>query len=60
MLISWFVTGDALIGLQIGLAEVLTKMLLYYFHERIWFRINLKRESTVREKNLFLPTKKNN
>ncbi|MDT0687701.1 adenylyl-sulfate kinase [Autumnicola psychrophila] len=39
--LSWFITGDPYVGLQIGLAEVLTKMLLYYLHERVWIRINL-------------------
>ncbi len=40
MLLTWWISGDPLIGLQVGLAEVLTKMVLYYFHERAWFRIN--------------------
>ena len=46
MLLSWFITGDALVGMQIGLAEVLTKMLLYYLHERLWFKINVGKESS--------------
>lgn len=46
MLLSWWITGDPLIGLQIGLAEVLTKMVLYYLHERLWFRLNLDKETT--------------
>lgn len=37
--ISWFITGNPLTGLQIGFSEVVTKMILYYFHERIWFNI---------------------
>lgn len=36
ILLSWILTGDAFIGLQIGMAEVATKMILYYFHERFW------------------------
>lgn len=47
-LLSWLITGDPLIGLQIGLTEVLTKMILYYFHERIWFRTNLGGDSNWR------------
>ncbi|UJH91284.1 DUF2061 domain-containing protein [Antarcticibacterium sp. 1MA-6-2] len=39
ILLSWFVTGNPLTGLKIGLAEVITKMLLYYFHERFWFNV---------------------
>ena len=43
IVLSWLITGDALLGFQIGFAEVLTKMLLYYLHERIWFKIDLER-----------------
>jgi uncharacterized membrane protein len=28
-------------GLKIGGIEIVTKMILYYFHERVWFKINL-------------------
>ncbi len=40
ILLSWFISGNPLTGLQIGVAEVITKMILYYFHERTWYRIN--------------------
>lgn len=39
ILLSWIISGNPLIGLSIGGAEVATKMTLYYFHERVWFRI---------------------
>lgn len=38
-LLSWYITGDPLTGMQIGLAEVITKMVLYYFHEKVWFNV---------------------
>ena len=38
ILIGWLISGDPLIGLQIGFAEVISKMLLYYFHEKIWYK----------------------
>jgi uncharacterized membrane protein len=38
MLLGWLISGDPLIGLKVGLAELVTKMVLYYFHERIWYR----------------------
>ena len=38
-----------MVGLKIGMAEVITKMLLYYFHERVWFKINLTKEGKVLE-----------
>lgn len=44
ILLSWFVTGDAMLGLQIGLAETVTKLVLYFLHERVWFKINLDKE----------------
>lgn len=49
ILISWFITGNPWSGLKIGMAEILTKMILYYFHERAWFNINLSRTGIVRE-----------
>ncbi len=40
MLLAWLITGNPLTGLKIGAAEVVTKMVLYYFHERTWYKIN--------------------
>ena len=40
LLLSWIFTGSPLIGAKIALAEILTKMLLYYFHERMWYASN--------------------
>ena len=39
ILLAWLISGDPLTGLQIGFAEVITKMIFYYIHERVWFRI---------------------
>jgi len=38
ILLGWLITGNLETGLKIGGVEVITKMLLYYFHERIWFK----------------------
>ena len=38
VLIGWLVTGDPWIGVQVGGVEMISKMVLYYFHERAWFR----------------------
>ena len=35
-LISWIVTGETSVALSIGSIELITKMVLYFFHERIW------------------------
>lgn len=40
ILLSWFISGDPLVGFSIGGAELITKMILYYFHERVWYRSN--------------------
>lgn len=47
ILLSWIISGNPLTGLKIGFAEVLTKMVLYYFHERAWFKLNLSKEGVV-------------
>jgi uncharacterized membrane protein len=49
VLLSWVITGDTFTGLKIGFAEVITKMSLYYLHERVWFKINLSKEGGVLE-----------
>jgi uncharacterized membrane protein len=38
MILSGLITGDWKLGLAIGGTEVLTKMILYFFHERLWFK----------------------
>ncbi|MFD2551525.1 DUF2061 domain-containing protein [Bizionia sediminis] len=41
ILLSWIITGNPFVGIQLGIAEVTTKSILYYIHERIWYKINL-------------------
>ena len=41
MLLGWLISGDWLIGVKVGGVEVVTKMVLYYFHERAWYRAGL-------------------
>ena len=36
ILISWIITGKLDLAFSIGGIELLTKMVLYFFHERIW------------------------
>jgi len=38
MILSWIITGSWKWGLVIGGTEVITKMFLYYFHERVWYK----------------------
>ena len=39
-LLSWLITGSAKIGAAIGGIEIITKMILYYFHERAWYKFS--------------------
>ncbi len=43
IVISYFVTGNLGMAASIGSIELVTKMVLYYFHERAWNKINLGR-----------------
>lgn len=38
-LISWLVTGHPVIAATISAIEIITKIILYYFHERIWGKV---------------------
>ena len=38
MVLGWLVTGNPITGAKIGGLEVITKMVLYFFHERAWYR----------------------
>jgi uncharacterized membrane protein len=40
IILAWILTGNPMTGLKIGLVEVITKMILYYIHERVWYRSN--------------------
>lgn len=40
MLLSALITGSWEMGLTIGGVEVFTKMILYFFHERAWYKLS--------------------
>jgi uncharacterized membrane protein len=40
MILSYFITGKITVAVSIGSLEVLTKTILYYFHERLWAHIH--------------------
>jgi len=40
LIIAWFLTGSWKIGGGIAIIEVITKMILYYLHERAWYASN--------------------
>lgn len=47
IIISLVVTGSIKLAAAIGLTEVITKSLLYYFHERAWLKIPYGRKTTI-------------
>lgn len=49
ILISWFISGNPFTGLKIGFSEMITKMILYYVHERVWFKLNLTKDGKLLE-----------
>ena len=40
IILSGIITGSWEIGLAIGGVEVITKMVLYYLHERAWYKLS--------------------
>ena len=40
IVLSWFITGSWKLGLSIGGVEVITKMVLYFLHERAWYKFS--------------------
>lgn len=51
MILSWFITGNWKFGVAIGGVELITKMVLYYFHERAWYKFTKYGiDKTIRQK----------
>ena len=36
IILSWLISGNPISGLKIGFFEIISKTILYYFHERFW------------------------
>jgi uncharacterized membrane protein len=51
MIISYFITGRVTVAISIGSVEVLTKTILYYFHERLWAHIHRIRLKFLKKKD---------
>lgn len=51
IIISRIVTGSWIAGFSIGGIEVISKMILYFFHERVWYKL-LTNKSTKDGKKL--------
>jgi uncharacterized membrane protein len=40
IILSTIITGDIKLGMSIGGVEVVTKMVLYFLHERAWYKFS--------------------
>ena len=52
IIFGWLLTGNPLTGLKIGLFETLSKMLLYFGHEKLWYKINFGLDQRIKNKRL--------
>ena len=43
-LLTWLFSGDVITGLKVGGMEIVTKLIIYFLHERAW-RIGWKKQS---------------
>jgi len=46
------ITGNALIGFKIGIFETVSKMLLYFGHEKLWYKINFGLDKIIKARRL--------
>ena len=49
---GWLITGSPLTGLKIGGAETVSKMILYFGHEKLWYKINYGLDERIKLKQL--------
>jgi uncharacterized membrane protein len=43
-IISWLITGQALLASGIAFTEIMTKIFLFWAHERVWNKIKWERK----------------
>ena len=52
IIFAWLLTGNPLTGFKIGISETISKMLLYFWHEKLWYKINFGLDRRNRTKHL--------
>jgi len=52
ILFGWFLTGNPFTGLKIGGVETISKMILYFGHEKLWYKINFGLDKRNKAKRL--------
>lgn len=60
VLFGCLITGNPFTGLKIGGIETVSKMLLYFGHEKLWYKINYGLDRLIREKRLKMIKKERN
>ena len=48
-LLTWLVTGSPTAGLTVSGLEIITKMALYYFHERTWLQCKFGIDNKIKK-----------
>lgn len=59
LIVSWLFLADPFSGMKIGMAETFTKMILYYLHEKVWYKINFGLDKRNNLKNEEIESKPN-
>lgn len=52
IILGWWLSNEFTTGLTIGGFELFTKMLLYFVHERVWYKVRAFREATSKVRHL--------
>jgi adenylylsulfate kinase len=52
ILFGWLITGNPIAGLKIGVAETVSKMVLYFGHEKLWYKLNYGLDQRRKPKQL--------
>ncbi len=55
MLLSWYFTGSLAVAAAIGGFEIVTKLVLYFFHERLWARLRIGLEKEPERRSRIVP-----
>lgn len=58
--ISFLYSGNPLGSLKVGVTEILTKIALYYLHERLWALIKWGRVFELKQKEIIVEGEENN
>ena len=52
IIFGWIITGNPFVGLKIGLFETVSKMLLYFGQEKLWYKINFGLDKRIKARRL--------